>query len=80
MLVALRGGCEKREAVTCDTAFVTPPNWDVSNCVACKGYAPAIADIWGREGGWVHQALSKLKKIVEYLQYEASRRMSYQFL
>ena len=34
VLVALRGGCEKREAVTCDTAFVTPPNWDVSNCIA----------------------------------------------
>ena len=45
-----------------------------------KGYAPAIADIWGREGGWVRQALSKFKKIVEYLQYEASKRMSYQFL
>ena len=26
------GGCEKRAVVTCDIAFVTSPNWDVSNC------------------------------------------------
>ena len=37
-------GCEKRETVTCDTAFVTPPNWDVSNCVA----RPLILDTVSR--------------------------------
>ena len=28
------GGCEQRVGVMCDIAFITSPNWDVSNCVA----------------------------------------------
>ena len=28
-----------------------------------KGYAPAIAGIWGREGGGVGGGLSKLKNV-----------------
>ena len=27
------GRCEKRAVVTCDIAFVTSPDWDVSNCL-----------------------------------------------
>jgi len=38
------GGCEQRVAVTCDIAFVTSPNWDVSNCVA----RPLICDTVSR--------------------------------
>jgi len=36
------GGCEQRVVVTCDIAFVTSPNWDVSK-LCCTSSHP----LWG---------------------------------
>ena len=32
-MVVVGGHCKKRAVVTCDIAFVTSPDWDVSNCL-----------------------------------------------
>ena len=43
--------------------FLTWLRWIIVAAHTHKGYAPAIAGIWGREGGGVGRGLSKLKNV-----------------